>query len=44
MQTGATVWSIEERRFENGVLNHIRRWNGGETDWGLTFGDLPVIT
>jgi hypothetical protein len=38
--------AVPQRRggsYENGVFKHVRHWNGGQTDWGLNFGDLPVV-
>ena len=29
--------------YENGVFKFQRMWNGDETDWGLKFGDEPVV-
>jgi hypothetical protein len=34
---------VEEGTYENGVFKLIRTWNGGETDWGLNFGEEPVV-
>jgi hypothetical protein len=34
---------IEQGNYENGVFKLIRTWNGGETDWGLNFGEEPVV-
>jgi hypothetical protein len=34
---------VEEGRFENGVFQFQRIWNGDETDWGLNFGVEPVV-
>jgi hypothetical protein len=34
---------VEEGSFENGVFKPIRDWNGDETDWGLDFGEEPVV-
>jgi hypothetical protein len=34
---------VEEGSYENGVFKLSRNWNGDETDWGLGFGDEPVV-
>jgi Domain of unknown function (DUF5597)/Beta-galactosidase len=34
---------VEEGIYENGVFKLIRIRNGDETDWGLDFGDEPVV-
>ncbi|MGA2274935.1 MAG: DUF5597 domain-containing protein [Bryobacteraceae bacterium] len=34
---------VEEGTYENGVFKAIRDWNGDETDWGLDFGEEPVV-
>ena len=34
---------VEEGTYENGVFKFQRMWNGDETDWGLKFGDDPVV-
>ena len=35
--------SIEQGVYENGVFKLIRTWNGGQTDFGLNFGEDPVV-
>jgi hypothetical protein len=34
---------VEEGAYDNGVFKPIRIWNGDETDWGLDFGDEPIV-
>jgi len=34
---------VEEGSYENGVFKLSRNWNGDETDWGLSFGEEPVV-
>jgi hypothetical protein len=34
---------VEEGTYENGVFKFQRLWNGDETDWGLKFGEEPVV-
>ncbi len=34
---------VEEGSYENGVFKPLRNWNGDETDWGLDFGEEPVV-
>ena len=34
---------VEEGTYEGGVFKLIRNWNGDETDWGLDFGEEPVV-
>ena len=34
---------VEEGTYENGVFKFSRIWNGDETDWGLSFGEEPVV-
>jgi len=34
---------VEEGTYENGVFKFLRIWNGDETDWGLNFGEEPVV-
>ena len=34
---------VEEGTYENGAFKFLRIWNGDETDWGLNFGDDPVV-
>ena len=34
---------VEEGTYENGVFKFQRMWNGDETDWGLKFGEDPVV-
>jgi hypothetical protein len=34
---------VEEGSYENGVFKASRIWNGDETDWGLDFGEEPVV-
>ena len=35
--------SVEEGTFEGGAWRMRRRWNGDQTDYGLNFGDQPVL-
>ena len=34
---------VEEVTYENGTFKFLRIWNGDETDWGLNFGEEPVV-
>jgi hypothetical protein len=34
---------VEEGTYENGEFKFQRIWNGDETDWGLKFGEDPVV-
>jgi hypothetical protein len=34
---------VEQGTYKDGVFKLIRTWNGGETDWGLNFGEEPVV-
>jgi hypothetical protein len=34
---------VEEGSYDNGVFKLIRIRNGDETDWGLDFGEEPVV-
>jgi len=34
---------VEEGTYESGVFKFLRIWNGDETDWGLNFGEEPVV-
>ena len=34
---------VEEGGYENGAFKAQRIWNGDETDWGLDFGEEPVV-
>jgi len=34
---------VEEGTYENGVFKLSRLWNGDETDWGLDFGEDPIV-
>jgi hypothetical protein len=34
---------VEEGNYENGAFKAQRIWNGDETDWGLDFGEEPVV-
>jgi hypothetical protein len=34
---------VEEGRYEDGSFKPIRNWNGDETDWGLDFGEEPIV-
>jgi hypothetical protein len=34
---------VEEGIYENGEFKFLRIWNGDETDWGLKFGEDPVV-
>ncbi|MGD1031818.1 MAG: DUF5597 domain-containing protein [Opitutaceae bacterium] len=34
---------VEEGAYESGEFKFLRIWNGDETDWGLRFGEDPVV-
>jgi hypothetical protein len=34
---------VEEGVYENGAFKFLRIWNGDETDWGLDFGEDPLV-
>jgi hypothetical protein len=34
---------VEEGVYEKGKFKFLRIWNGDETDWGLNFGQEPVV-
>jgi hypothetical protein len=34
---------VEEGTYDKGVFKFLRIWNGDETDWGLNFGEEPVV-
>jgi hypothetical protein len=34
---------VEEGAFESGLFKPLRIWNGDETDWGLDFGEDPIV-